>query len=130
MFDQNGSKPFRPKREGSGTHYDKYARRWFLKNRDRINAKRRENYRRDRTRSLVAYGIDQAAYDRMLKRQNGKCAICGAAPGKRRLGVDHDHETGAVRGLLCLSCNGGLGLFRDDVDMLRAALAYLEAHRV
>lgn len=69
-------------------------------------------------------GLDPSEYKRLLI-QN-KCWICGAAPGpKKRLAVDHDHGTGAVRGLLCDPCNGGLGYFRDSPELLRRAVAYL-----
>lgn len=50
-------------------------------------------------------GVDQAVYDRMLAEQHGVCRICGRPPKVRRLHVDHDHKTGAVRGLLCFRCN-------------------------
>ena len=59
----------------------------------------------------------------MLHRQNGVCAVCGVG-GK--LHVDHDHETGLVRGLLCGSCNRALGLLKDNVDSLKMAIDYLE----
>lgn len=75
------------------------------------------------------YGITRAQYDEMLARQDGCCGICGGrvdANDRRRLHVDHDHETGAVRGLLCGSCNRGLGSFKDDIDRLRKAVKYLE----
>jgi hypothetical protein len=54
----------------------------------------------------------------------GVCAICGRADPEH---VDHSHETGAVRGILCFNCNGGLGQFRDSIDALHAAAAYLDA---
>lgn len=72
-------------------------------------------------------------YDRLLALQGGRCAICGCTPRTRRLAVDHDHETGVVRGLLCsasegASCNKGLlGSAHDDVRILRRAVAYLES---
>jgi hypothetical protein len=77
------------------------------------------------------YGILQEDYDALLASQNGHCAICGGDRfDKRRkaLGVDHDHLTGVVRGLLCRSCNLAIGLLRDDPALLRAALDYLAVH--
>lgn len=76
------------------------------------------------------YGIDLAEYERLLKLQNGKCAICGRKPtGRMRLAVDHDHVTGKVRGLLCSgdpSCNHSLlGGAHDDARMLWNAYVYL-----
>ncbi len=57
--------------------------------------------------------------------QGGGCAICGKRPGKVSLHVDHDHETGEVRGLLCVGCNNALGQFRDDLELLARASDYL-----
>ncbi len=74
------------------------------------------------------YGISAHEYERRAEAQGNVCAICGNAQTAGRykyLSVDHDHETGAVRGLLCLSCNSGLGHFRDDPDVLMAAIEYL-----
>lgn len=63
----------------------------------------------------------------MLAAQGGKCAICGGTnPGGHRLAVDHDHTTGAVRGLLCHACNAGIGKLRDDPALLRVAADYLD----
>ena len=72
------------------------------------------------------YGITSEEAALMLAAQSGVCAICRAAPAKH---VDHDHATGAVRDLLCFNCNGGLGQFKDDPALLRAAARYVEAHR-
>ena len=83
--------------------------------------------------ALRDYGITQTDYDRMVEQQDGKCAICLKFPtvirGCARLHVDHDHETGAVRGLLCSLCNLGIGKLRDSVENLTRAIAYLEAAR-
>lgn len=59
--------------------------------------------------------------------QKGLCKICHQPPNGRwkRLAVDHDHLTGKVRGLLCHSCNAGLGHFKDSVDALRSAISYI-----
>jgi len=72
------------------------------------------------------YGLSAEDADAMLEAQGGLCAICQAAPAAH---VDHDHETGAVRAPLCFNCNGGLGQFRDDPRVLRAAAEYVEEHR-
>ena len=72
------------------------------------------------------YGITAAEAEYLLTKQNGLCAICRAAPAGH---VDHDHATGSVRELLCFNCNGGLGQFRDDPAVLRAAAEYVERHR-
>ncbi|RBY90151.1 endonuclease [Blastococcus sp. TBT05-19] len=71
------------------------------------------------------YGITAAEADHMLRRQGGVCAICATAPAAH---VDHDHATGAVRALLCFNCNGGLGQFKDDPEMLREAADYVAFH--
>ncbi|MGY1739696.1 endonuclease VII domain-containing protein [Blastococcus sp. SYSU D01050] len=72
------------------------------------------------------YGISAEEFDVMLAVQGGLCAICRNAPAEH---VDHCHETGRVRQLCCFNCNGGLGQFRDDPHVLRAAAAYVERHR-
>lgn len=76
---------------------------------------------------MSIYGITVDEYDALLKAQGGVCAICGKPPKTRRLGVDHDHKTGVVRGLLCYFCNHRLlGGVKDDVEKLRAAVKYLD----
>jgi hypothetical protein len=73
------------------------------------------------------FSMSVADYEQMLRDQDGVCAICRRAERFRgRLCVDHDHETGRVRGLLCLLCNSALGGFRDDVGLLLAAVHYLQ----
>lgn len=75
------------------------------------------------------YGITLEEYDALLQQQGGTCAICRRPPRDDiSLHVDHDHETGARRGLLCFRCNNSLGDLEDDPDLLRRAAAYLDAH--
>lgn len=82
----------------------------------------------------IRYGIDEYKYEDMLISQGYKCAICRqeeTAIDKRtgkvfELSVDHCHETGAVRGLLCNKCNTGLGYFRDQISILQNAIRYLQ----
>lgn len=76
---------------------------------------------------LKAYGVSEDEYLARLDQQSGTCAICRevCSTGKN-LAVDHDHSTGAVRGLLCARCNTGIGNLRDRPDLLRQAVEYLE----
>ena len=73
------------------------------------------------------YGVDLKTYKALLESQRGRCAICGKLPkgNEKRLGIDHDHETGKIRGLLCERCNMGLGFFNDDPQLLQKAIEYL-----
>lgn len=68
------------------------------------------------------YGLPLGSYDKMLEEQNNKCAICME---RKSLVIDHDHKTGNVRGLLCMSCNSALGKFKDSELILASAIRYL-----
>ena len=74
------------------------------------------------------YGITIEHYNRILHQQNNCCAICNRAESEftRKLSVDHNHTTGKVRGLLCSTCNYGLGLFKDNLNYLLSAYNYLK----
>ncbi len=77
---------------------------------------------------LHRHSITQPEFDSMLAAQGGACKICGQAlesSGRTGLHIDHDHKTDKIRGLLCSSCNVGLGFFRDDPERLIAAINYL-----
>lgn len=82
------------------------------------------------------FGISLQDYEDLLQAQGGACAVCGALNGTciysgektKSLGVDHDHKTGAVRGLLCSDCNRAIGQMQDDPERLRKAADYLEFH--
>ena len=78
-----------------------------------------------RTRRKREYGVSGEDYDNMLLEQNNKCAICKDAIGYEA-SVDHDHKTKKVRGLLCGKCNSGIGLLKDNPEILRSAALYLE----
>lgn len=76
------------------------------------------------------YGVTYGTYARMLADQNGGCAMCGAPPPEgRRLAIDHCHDTGVVRGLLCSPCNTGIGQLKHDPELLLKCAAYLLAER-
>lgn len=133
-----------------------YQAEWRRKNPERVKAyedKRREQRRKynknwnqknpekraaiDRRRVLKRYGLTEQSYLAMVADQEGLCAICRCPPTPRRttkgrkffrLAVDHCHRTNKIRALLCDGCNGILGYARDQVDVLRAAIAYLQRH--
>lgn len=90
-----------------------------------------ERTRRSRAQYLREnYGIDTDAYEALLASQNGVCALCFKPPSGRlkshqRLQVDHDHQTGEIRGLLCNECNTAIGRLGDSVAGLQNALRYL-----
>lgn len=73
------------------------------------------------------YGLEREEFERFLRNIDGRCTICRQVMCEDWVCVDHDHKTKWVRGLLCRSCNSGLGFFADDPDRLRAAADYLEA---
>lgn len=96
-------------------------------------AKARRVWTNDKTKNRAyqlkrLYGLTLTEFDELVKSQNGCCAVCenpliiGGVNGAH---VDHNHETGTVRGILCANCNHGLGKFKDDVGSLKRAIAYL-----
>lgn len=104
---------------------------WHRNNPERANANRR------RWNLKKTYGITEAQYDEMLQQQGGVCAICGMdepnqhgrTGTKFKLSIDHDHETGAVRSLLCQKCNRAIGLLGDSHELVQKAAEYLLRHR-
>lgn len=72
------------------------------------------------------YGLTESEYKELFKTQDNKCLICGDSFDNTKAFVDHDHLTGKVRGLLCTRCNSLLGMCKDNVDILKSAITYLE----
>ena len=89
---------------------------WASKNKKRISSVVRAN------KLKVRYGLTPEEYEKLSTKQLKKCAICGAG---KKLDVDHCHKTKRIRGLLCGNCNRGLGLFKDDPNILQNAIKYL-----
>ena len=95
---------------------------------DSNKAKSKYNYEKDKNFKLKrTFGMSYQEYLNMLAAQQGCCAICGTNnPGVRAFAVDHCHNTGAIRGLLCGKCNTGIGSLQDDINILQRAIQYLE----
>lgn len=96
-------------------------RKWNQDNADRLRESKRDTHLR-RT-----FGLNAAEYGSMLAHQSGVCAICGGPPRNgKSLAVDHDHRTGMIRGLLCISCNAALGSCKDSENVISKMIEYLE----
>jgi len=107
------------------------VKRWQAENPDRVLATRQRRVRdpaRERDQHLRrTFGISLEEYDGSLSSQDGRCAVCCEPPANgASLHVDHDHESGAIRGLLCFRCNGGLGQFFENHDRLLRAAEYVD----
>lgn len=72
-----------------------------------------------------ARGVTREQYDSMVLAQNGVCVICSGVSNNKELAVDHCHVTNKVRGLLCDSCNRGIGLLKEDILILHRAIEYI-----
>jgi len=102
------------------------ARRRDDRDRQQVRRDLKLDHAARRARDLERkYGITVAEYERLYTEQLGRCAICVDPLAEVKVCVDHDHETGAVRGLLCNRCNQGLGYFRDSAGIMNAAVRYL-----
>lgn len=85
--------------------------------------KERNTKEKNRITQLQKYGLTVEQYKILYDNQNGKCAICFKYFDK--LHIDHDHVTEIVRGLLCNDCNTGIGMLKDDIEILWNAIRYL-----
>lgn len=113
--------------------HNAYMREYRAKNREKVRADHRAWSARNPDRIMhyqlkdsVGIGIEQ--YRSMSAKQNGACKVCGfiPEPTQKRLAVDHDHETGEIRSLLCKDCNTALGCARESIERLRGLADYLE----
>lgn len=131
---------FRPRDGEKRSEYNENRRKKYAEDevhrqrcRDDSRKWQESNPRARANQRMRKYGITIERYESMLDEQGGVCAICrGSDNGDKSTGrfhVDHCHKTGKVRGLLCMSCNHGLGKFKDSIESLRSAAAYLESQQ-
>jgi hypothetical protein len=99
--------------------HNQLAKLYYYKHAKRLAPLRRDWHLR------TNYGITLADEKKLLKKQKGKCAICKTVKFGRHRSIDHDHNTGQIRGILCGRCNSGIGMFREDVTLLTEAVKYL-----
>lgn len=96
---------------------------WKAANPDRFKKAQRRSHLKK------MFNLTEAEYDAIFSEQGYRCTICGKQPTDPRgfkPHVDHDHQTGAIRGILCNRCNMGLGCFGDDIETLARAIEYLQ----
>lgn len=112
------------------------GRKFRNKNREKINIEAKERRRTNpeamrNTDLKKNYGITLQRYNEMFQNQEGSCCICKKHQNEfsKRLSVDHCHKTGKVRGLLCNNCNLAIGLFDEDLNVIKNTIYYLEKHR-
>lgn len=113
------------------------AKKWYIKNKEqrRVISKaywaKPENKEKNRRRWLQrGYGITLETYQALFESQNGLCAICGEKCSiKRTLSVDHNHQTGTVRGLLCHKCNTAIGFLGENIGRLQNVIDYLNKYQ-
>jgi hypothetical protein len=107
--------------------------RWFAEHKEEraaYNAAHREEKKAyNRAYLLARHGLTPETFDALLVAQSNGCAICGGQPGQKGWVIDHSHDTGMVRGILCSPCNILLGMARDDTEVLASASAYLRKAR-
>lgn len=113
---------------------------WRINNREYDLKCKKENYNlliKRNTDLKKKFQISNEEYDNILKKQNFVCAICKKPESAKSnngtkikyLAVDHDHKTNKVRGLLCMFCNTGLGKFKDNIELLNAAIDYIKNNK-
>ena len=119
-FHTRGGKQSHLKKSACKECHRKFAKDYYHKT-STPDKQRKSNLKKD-------FGITIEYYEELLKEQNGCCKICKThySEFSKRLAVDHDHNTGKIRGLLCLYCNTGLGKFKDSTKLLNEAIKYLE----
>lgn len=119
---ENAEKISLQKKEYREKNYEKISKRghnYYISNPEKERAKR-----------LKKYGMTIENYESMFSVQSGLCAICESDNNGKRLHIDHDHETRKVRQLLCNSCNIGLGMLKDNPDIVEKAMNYLRKHKI
>jgi hypothetical protein len=98
-----------------------YHKKYHIANRDKINARTRKHH------FVYRYGITQEEAMELVKKAGNKCQICGVEfLESNPPHIDHNHKTGTIRGVLCRCCNSGLGLFNENINLLKIAIRYLK----
>lgn len=110
-----------------------FSGKYYKENKSKVLKQARVRYlQHGRNKDLRSkYGISSTCYEKMWQDQGCKCAICGREreEDERHFPVDHCHDTGKVRAILCGSCNRGIGMLQDDPEVVQSAADYLLKHK-
>ncbi len=125
--------------------WNSYKHKWRLANREKHDQHARRKRERDQDwksrdplqfnikqriyRLRREYGLTEEQFQAMIVENEGRCRCCGKVPGPEGWGIDHDHKTGEIRGLVCKSCNAGIGLLGDTLERVQLAVDYLSGFR-
>ncbi len=122
-------------------YHKEYYKKWYLKNLNSIKKRGKKYFKNNKEKIYLRrknngtscynrlyqlksrYGILEQEYNSLLFEQDHCCKICKKKD--KKLCVDHDHKTGNIRGLLCRDCNSGLGMFKDNTEIMLQAIKYL-----
>lgn len=104
----------------------KYSREYYQMEKEKFPTRVREKFRKKHL--WDRYKMTLSDFKKLFNKQDKKCAICLKKLKRNKTHVDHDHATGKVRGILCKSCNFGLGYFLDNTNILHSAMEYLEKY--
>jgi hypothetical protein len=135
-------------REKNKEHHVEVSQNWRKANPDKVRAyqarryqnhreelkKRSNDWRKANSEKVHLakikrkFGITEEQYNFLRISQNDKCAICNNGGSYQRLGVDHNHKTGQIRGLLCAQCNAGIGNLKDSIELLENSIKYLKKY--
>lgn len=139
IYKRKGRKNLQIKCKKCAHNYSKISNNRF---RERVRKTDNEHYTRTRLRHLETrrarlFGVTELQFNEMLNNQKHVCAICKnpeTVLWKKRneikpLCIDHCHNTGKIRGLLCSRCNSAIGLIKDSTEILQSAIEYLKAHQ-
>jgi len=133
LSEKEKSKRWRERHPEKKAERAAYVAQWRLRNPDKLTAYS-EKQKKDRIlesaldsptvhwdtqKKFKKYNLDKDQLRELLDAHNGKCYLCGKEIAGKSRHIDHDHETGKVRKILCSSCNTGLGLFHDNVELLK-----------
>lgn len=123
----------RAQKDGKDNNCQQCCRSRYHRDKVKRLAKRKAYY--EKNKEVISIKNNRAGasldkFNQLFLDQEGKCAICGLHQEQmpRRIAVDHNHDTGEIRGLLCDTCNRGLGLLRDNIEVLENAIKYLKKY--